>query len=209
MTKTKKIGFIAGAVLTLGAVILPVTGVANAANTSDADVSVTVGAACALTGGAAVNLGSVSTSSLTAEKAGTAMTVTCNSAWALTHQTAAAGLTGLTSGTIATAGQNLTTGTDKTAAGFGPWTSGDTVASFANNTWGVKYSAGTPSVGTVSLTSSDYEAVPANGSTSGINVATSTAGSTVNITPTFGAKTDGSLATGTYDNAVLYTLTAS
>jgi len=150
-----------------------------------------------------IDITGLSASVQSGETAGTTpMQITCNNpaGWELTEEMNASEDQILNIGGVAAQPDSV---------GFGPWSSGSTVAAFAANTWGAKYSGttviSTGGAGTIANFTT-YHAVPANGS--GEVLATS-AGPTVNsaITQTFGARTDGSLGAGTYTGVVLYSLT--
>lgn len=196
MTKISKILTAAAALGVMGVAILPAA--SHAAGQTK--VQVTVTDVCVIgdgSSGASVNgtnsgaqtlnlplnggalSGEVSSSSITDSN----IKVTCNDqdGWALSEKT-------LTSETALT---------DGAKPSIAAWSSGTVPASFAVNTWGMKYSG-------TGVTATAYHAVTAGN--------TAVADATGNTTPsativqTFGAKIDGTIQAGSYTNDIVYTL---
>jgi len=210
MRKIVKAAAAASAVAMFAAVIVPLTSYADSSSTTT--VNVTVNTECILgddnngstsnSGAAALTVGPLTATTLsgTASSDGTDndLGVTCNNAtWALDQEINTAYTVNLMNGAT---------------VGFTPYASGTATdaSDFAANTWAMKYAASTnpanaATTGSVDSAASVWHAVPANGSP--MEIATGTATSGYFITQTLGAKTDGSLAAGTYTSQILYTLT--
>jgi len=186
---------------------ISITGVSyktTSINTSIATIKAFAGGDCSIggggsgSGGAATLSVNISASTPSAEIStndagnGNHIQVVCGyDTWSLTEEInsgSTTNLVGITNSTI----------------GFTPWTSGSTVSTFTNKTWGMKYTEVTPQAGNA-VTATSYHAVPAYGSP--LTIASGIATSGYKIQQTFGAKTDGSVRADTYRTTVLYTLT--
>lgn len=164
-----------------------IIGIAPTSAAENTTVSVEIGEECVVGAGSNTSFESalgvtLSTSTPSGEDASSStLDVTCNTGWTLTEvvDNAALRLGG--------------TG----AAGFTAWTSGTTVADFAVNTWGMKYSGTAVTAG-----NTNYHAVPTTAAT----IASGSSTAKASVGATFGAKTDGSVAEGTYSAVITYTL---
>jgi len=199
ISKITKIVACAGVVGMVGVAALPLASYA-ATNTADTKVQVTIGETCIIgdsatdTTNVASPLLQLSLSAATpsgeTSSTGTAgnghIGITCNSTsgWMLTQAVDHANLT--------------LGGASGGAVGFTPWSAGTTAATFAANTWGMKYA------GNAVTTASTAFHAPSVNTTVATVLDSSIPAST--ITQTFGAKTDGTLGQGTYSAIITYTL---
>lgn len=196
MTKISKIVAAASALGMLGIAALPVAG--YAVDNITTTVAVTIGAECLIGAGSdnesgedlSLNL-SVGTPS-GEDAAGASIDVVCNSAWTLTEAAA-----------DTTLKLETTPGNYTGTSGFNTWTTGTTPTDFTDNTWSMKYSGA--SGATVPAGMQAYHAV----STTPTTIASGNATAKSSITQTFGAKTNGSVAGGTYGTVMTYTLSGS
>ncbi|MDR0956144.1 MAG: hypothetical protein LBM73_03395 [Candidatus Nomurabacteria bacterium] len=128
------------------------------------------------------------------------ITISCNNptGWTLSHSM---------SGTASN--NHLTTSGAAATGGFAPGgATGTDASALSANTWGVYYSTTAAGTGASVTYTSGYDSNFQAMGTSATDIAsTSGPDSGAEITPTFGAKTDGSLPTGDYTGTVLYTLT--
>lgn len=210
MTKISKILTAAAALGVMGVAVLPV-----AAGASTATLAVTIQDSCELGNDGAITgtPGGLTINTLTASNlsasvssaAGSKMAVVCNSGWTLTEQ--AAQRTGDTGDTTNFTDLDIddAPGTGITDS-FVPTSVGGTDPSlFGPNEYGVRYTA-VGSGATISTAAAAYHGLPAAATT--ITTANGTATGDFTATVNFGAKWDGSLAGGTYQTDVEWTLTA-
>ena len=209
MTRISRVMAGAAALAVLGLAAIPAVGYAAA--TANTDVEVTIGAECLIGNGSANNsgealmeiaIGAASSDGIDAGSAAAAIDITCNQAWTLsekalndiavtpTNQLALKSAASTYDGAV---GFNALSGNITASA---TPVVGD-VANFGANTWGMAYRA----TG-ATLANSDWHTPGATDSILATGVATAKS----SIVQYFGAKTDGSVAPGTYGATVTYTL---
>ncbi|GHU07130.1 hypothetical protein FACS189431_1210 [Alphaproteobacteria bacterium] len=197
---TKKYLIVPAVALALSAV--PIFGTAATyaavADDEDTEVKVTVDQECAIGAGSNTSAESLLEVALSLstpsgkDTSSSAIGVGCNVDWTLTEKVDHTGLQPLD-----TTSPDVFTGADAFAAGGA---AGTDASALAVNTWGMYYAAG--SGATLTSGVDIFHAL----TTAETSIATGSAVSQANVTPTFGANTDGTVSAGVYGAYVTYTL---